>query len=248
MAHSRDACAIPSACAAMPIRPPSSVVIATLKPSPRLPSRFPFGTRQLSMMRLPVDEARMPSLSSFLPRENPGASVGTKKADRPLCFLSLSVVAMTTAACASCAFVIQALVPLSTHSSPSSVAVVFAAAASEPFPGSDSPKHPSFSPDANGVSHCAFCSSEPNLLTGSQYSELLTDMMTPVEAQPREISSIARAYASGSMPAPPYSSGMAMPISPSSPMAAIASAGYRCSRSISAAIGFSWASAKSRHV
>ena len=42
----------------------------------------------------------------------------------------LSVVAITTAACASCAFVIQALVPVSTHSSPTSLAVVLAAAAS----------------------------------------------------------------------------------------------------------------------
>ena len=133
----------------------------------------------------------MPSLSSFLPSEKPGASVGTRKAERPLCFIALSVVAITMAACASCALVIHALVPLITHSLPSSTAVVLAAAASEPLPGSDSPKHPSFCPEANGVSHVCFCSSVPNLFTGSQYRELFTDIMTPVEAQPREISSIA---------------------------------------------------------
>ena len=110
----------------------------------------------------------MPSLSSFLPREKPGASVGTMKAERPRCFMLLSVVAITTAACASCAFVIQALVPVSTHSSPTSLAVVLAAAASEPLPGSERPKQPSFWPLANGASHRAFCSSVPNLSTGSQ--------------------------------------------------------------------------------
>lgn len=50
-----------------------------------------------------ADEARMPSLSSFLPSEKPSASVGTMNAERPRCFLLLSVVAMTIAACASCA-------------------------------------------------------------------------------------------------------------------------------------------------
>lgn len=57
----------------------------------------------------------------------------------------LSVVANTTAALASYAFVIQAFVPLIIQSSPSLVAVVDAAPASLPFPGSDSPKQPIFS-------------------------------------------------------------------------------------------------------
>ena len=42
------------------------------------------------------------------------------------------------------------------------------AAASEPLPGSERPKQPSFSPLANGVSQRCFCSSVPNLSTGSQ--------------------------------------------------------------------------------
>ena len=37
------------------------------------------------MIKLAVDEARIPSLSSFAPSEKPGASVGTMKADIPLC-------------------------------------------------------------------------------------------------------------------------------------------------------------------
>jgi hypothetical protein len=52
----------------------------------------------------------------------------------PLCLRLLSVVANTTAQSASCALVIQALVPFSTHSSPLSTAVVLAAPASLPLP------------------------------------------------------------------------------------------------------------------
>mmetsp|Transcript_16049 Transcript_16049/g.53941 ORF Transcript_16049/g.53941 Transcript_16049/m.53941 type:complete len:234 (+) Transcript_16049:458-1159(+) len=148
VATSRDAWAMPSACAAMPMRPPSRVVIAILKPSPGLPSMAEPGTRTLSMIRLAVEDPRMPSLSSLAPRLNPGASVGTRKALMPLCFLALSVVANTMAAEASCALVIHALVPLSTKSEPSAVAVVDAAPASEPLPGSESPKQPTFSPAA----------------------------------------------------------------------------------------------------
>lgn len=47
-----------------------------------------------------VLEARMPSLSSFLPRLKPGASVGTRNALIPLFFRERSVVANTMAASA----------------------------------------------------------------------------------------------------------------------------------------------------
>jgi hypothetical protein len=60
----------------------------------------------------------------------------------PLCFKLLSVVAKTMAALASWALVIQALLPFKTYSSPSNTAVVLAAPASLPLPGSDRPKHP----------------------------------------------------------------------------------------------------------
>mmetsp|Transcript_40407 Transcript_40407/g.79070 ORF Transcript_40407/g.79070 Transcript_40407/m.79070 type:complete len:217 (+) Transcript_40407:205-855(+) len=148
-AQSMDACAMPNACPATPIRPPSSVTIAILNPSPSSPRSWSAETFTSSMMRFAVDDARMPILSSFAPRENPGASVDTTNAEMPLCFFDLSVVANTTAAAASCAFVIQALVPLRIYPpSPSGFAVVLAAPASLPFPGSLSPKHPIFSPDA----------------------------------------------------------------------------------------------------
>ena len=41
------------------------------------------------MIKFAVDEARIPSLSSFAPREKPGVSVGTIKADIPLCLLCM---------------------------------------------------------------------------------------------------------------------------------------------------------------
>lgn len=47
-------------------------------------------------MTLLVDEALMPSLSSFFPSDKPGVPLGTIKALIPLCFLALSVVANTT--------------------------------------------------------------------------------------------------------------------------------------------------------
>ncbi len=64
--------------------------------------------------------------------------------------------------------------------------------ASLPAPGSVSAKHPESSPAASGVSHRFFCSSLPNLSSGSQTNELLTERMTPLLAQARLTSSIAR--------------------------------------------------------
>mmetsp|Transcript_8249 Transcript_8249/g.15020 ORF Transcript_8249/g.15020 Transcript_8249/m.15020 type:complete len:216 (-) Transcript_8249:456-1103(-) len=147
-AQSMAADAIPRAWPAMPMRPASRVVMATLKPWPSAPRRFEAGMTTSSMMRFPVLLARMPSLSSFAPKLNPGASVGTKNAEIPLCFRDLSVVAKTMAVEASWAFVIQAFVPFSVYESPVFTAVVEAAPASLPFPGSLKPKHPIFSPVA----------------------------------------------------------------------------------------------------
>ena len=60
-------------------------------------------------------------------------------------------------------WVMNVLVPLSTQSSPSRVAVVRVPAASLPALGSVSAHAPSFSPFASGVSHRAFCASVPNM-------------------------------------------------------------------------------------
>lgn len=56
----------------------------------------------------------------FLPLQRPPACPARPRTEPTLCFRALSVVAKTTAAEASQALVIQALVPFSTHSSPTS--------------------------------------------------------------------------------------------------------------------------------
>mmetsp|Transcript_54463 Transcript_54463/g.60877 ORF Transcript_54463/g.60877 Transcript_54463/m.60877 type:complete len:253 (+) Transcript_54463:1265-2023(+) len=238
MAQSIDADAIPRACPATPILPPSSVFIAILNPSPWLPSRLLQGIRTLSKITLAVDVARIPSLSSFAPRLNPSALVGMINAEIPLCLRLLSVVANTTAASASYALVIQALVPLIIQSSPSFVAVVEAAPASDPFPGSLRQKHPillilllsssSIEGKAYGVINSSCCAGVPNSWIGYRYKELWADIMTPTEAQPRLISSIPTAYDNASNPLPPLSSGVLIPIKPSSDRAATAFVGNSC--------------------
>jgi hypothetical protein len=60
--------------------PVTKLTMAILKPIPGSPSRFSLGIRQSSKMRLAVEEARMPSLSSFLPSVSPGVGMGTRKA------------------------------------------------------------------------------------------------------------------------------------------------------------------------
>ncbi len=55
--------ALASACAAMPMRPPSSVDMAILKPSPSLPNRFSLGTFTLLKISSAVEEERIPILS-----------------------------------------------------------------------------------------------------------------------------------------------------------------------------------------
>jgi len=82
--------------------------------------------------------------------------------------------------------------PLMTQSSPSRTATVFVAPASEPACGSVRQYAPSWRPEASGLRKASFCSSLPYVSSGWQTRELFTDMMTPVEAQPREISSSAR--------------------------------------------------------
>lgn len=57
-----------------------SLTMAILKPIPRWPSKFASGIRQSSRIRFAVDDARIPSLSSFFPSDRPGWGIGTRKA------------------------------------------------------------------------------------------------------------------------------------------------------------------------
>lgn len=63
--------------------PAAGLTMAILKPIPGSPSRLSLGMRQSSKMRLAVDEARIPSLSSFFPSVSPGVGMGTRKALMP---------------------------------------------------------------------------------------------------------------------------------------------------------------------
>lgn len=56
------------------------LTMAILNPDPRGPSMYPSGILQSSRIILAVDEALMPNLSSFFPRESPGCGMGTRKA------------------------------------------------------------------------------------------------------------------------------------------------------------------------
>ena len=159
---------MPMAWAAIPIRPPSSVPMAILNPSPSWPRRFAAGTSMFSKKMVQEGLAQIPSFSSAFWRMKPGVPVSTTKAVMPLVPFDRSVMVKSTIASATGPLVIQFLVPLMTYVSPLRVAVVRCSAASEPACGSVRPKQPSFSPAANGFSQRSFCSSVPNLRTGSQ--------------------------------------------------------------------------------
>lgn len=133
----------------MPILPASNVIMAILNPSPGCPRIFSFGISQSSNIREQVEDPLIPNLSSFFPNSNPFIGFGTRKAEIPLCFKLLSVVAKTTDAVLSYPFVIQHLVPFKIHLSPPSLAVVDAAPASDPLPGSERAKQPTVSPGKN---------------------------------------------------------------------------------------------------
>ena len=79
-AASNAACAIPSAWAAIPIRPASSEDMAILKPSPSSPSMLPTGTRQSWRKTCVVAEALIPSFFSFGPHLIPNRQYSTRNA------------------------------------------------------------------------------------------------------------------------------------------------------------------------
>ena len=76
--------AMPSIWAPMPILPMLRVSMATLYPLPTSPSKFAPGTRQFSNSTSVVLDARIPSLSSFLPTLSPSNSRSTMNAVIPL--------------------------------------------------------------------------------------------------------------------------------------------------------------------
>ena len=94
-ARSKAPCAMPSACAPTPGRETSNVFMAVMKPVPSRPRQFATGTRQSWKISSRVAEARMPSLSSFLPKVKPGVPFSTMMQEAPRGPLAGFVRAMT---------------------------------------------------------------------------------------------------------------------------------------------------------
>src|SRR5258708_36735949 len=106
------------------------------------------GMRQSSKYSSVVGEPLMPSLRSLGPTVKPGSSLCTTNAEMPLAPLSGSVTAITVYHVECPPLEIQHLEPLSTHSSPSALALVRIAAASLPPSRSDSAYDATASPPA----------------------------------------------------------------------------------------------------
>ena len=96
--------------------------------------------------------------------------VGTTKPRMPS-----SVWAQTTATSATEPLVIHILLPLSTQSPPSRLALVRMLPGSEPWSGSVRPKQPMASPVAMRGSHSCFCSSLPQRQMANMASEPCTE-------------------------------------------------------------------------
>ena len=132
--------------------------------------------------------------------------------------------------------VIQFLVPLMTHSSPSRRALVSMPPGSEPASGSDSAKAGDHSPDAQRGRKRCLSSSLPNSRIGSVPSSC-TIRISAVEAQALATSSIAMLSISVPVPVPPYSSSNGSPSRSCSANSWRRSHGYSALASISAARG-----------
>ena len=85
--------------------------------------------------------------------------------------------------------------------------------------------------------YLAFCSSVPWVRMGSQHRPLWVATMSPVEAHCLDSSSMQMALARGSAPAPPYSLGTHMPMTPRLNSFSMFSRGYWLVLSVSAAMG-----------
>ena len=230
----------------MPMRPPSSVAIATLKPrfsSCRSRSR---PTNASSKRMSAVDDELRPSFSSS--RVTSTSLPSTRKALIAARAVARgSVRAKTRNVPAWLPFVIHCFAPLE----PPAVvrrrtAVERRAPASEPESGSVSANAPSMRPAASSGTNRCRCSSVPNATIGSVTALVCTATVTPTPASARDSSSSTRMYERKSAPAPPSSSGTQTPIRPSSPSFVKTRAGKVWSRSQAAACGAISASANSR--
>src|SRR6185312_13884466 len=234
--------ATPILCAPMPMRPSFSVSIAILYPCPTGPRTFAAGTTHPSRMSSVVLEARMPNLSSFLPTENPAKPRSTMNAVMPRYPAEGSTVANTMNISASAPFVIHNLRPVSTQSSPRRSARVANPNASDPEPGSDNAYAPTV-PAVSFVRYCLRWASVPKRVSGEFTSVFCTSMRIADDASTRLTASTASVTIIMVPAAPPYSSGTAMPIRPSSKNSGINSGSSFPARSIACTRGRTCSSA-----
>ena len=133
------------------MRPSSRIERNWAKPRPCSPSRLALGTRTSENDSSRVSEAFQPTLEYFFDTVRPGVPAGTMIVEMllpPSSRVPVTAVTVMTAVMSVPELVMNALVPLITHSSPSRRAVVSVPPASEPAPGSVSPNAPSDSPGA----------------------------------------------------------------------------------------------------
>ena len=103
---------MPTACAAMPMRPASSKAIAILKPPPGAPSTAVLGILASAKCSSRVSEARRPIFFSFFPTVKPCWPFSTKRHVMPREPASLLVETNTTNVEAKPPLVTHDLVPL----------------------------------------------------------------------------------------------------------------------------------------
>ncbi len=178
----------------MLILPPSKIFIAWMKPCPTSPSTWLWGTRHWSNTNSAVSLHRMPNLFSFLPPEKPGVPRSTTKAVIPLLSKGSPVLARTTATSPEMPWVIQFLVPWSTHSSPSSLATHCIRMASLPVLASVNPQAPIHSPEASLGNHFDFCSCVPKAKMWPVHKLLCAAIDSPTEPHTLASSSMAILY------------------------------------------------------
>ncbi len=183
---------MPVAWLPMPSRPPSSAVMATLKPPPGSPSRFSAGTSQSSNDSDTVFDERMPILSSSRPTLNPGRSGVITSVDSPRVPGPSPVRANRMITLAKPPEVIHIFSPFTTKRSPRRSARVFMAPGSEPAPASLSANEPAMaSPDVIIGMYFSRCAGVPNFKRISA-AMLVTDVVTATAASTRASSWIAR--------------------------------------------------------
>jgi hypothetical protein len=193
-----------------------------------------------------VSEARQPSFFIGSEIEYPGVPFSTTMFDTSSS--PVRAVMVTPQVMSVPAFVMNVFEPFTTQEPSRSSAVVRVAPASDPAPGSVSPNAASLRPEASSGSQRLFCSSFPYRRTGIVPSDVCAATVIATDESTRVSSSIAIAYETVSPPAPPCSSGMGIPMRPSSASSETRSYGNLLSRSSSAATGATRSRAKFRTV